>query len=121
MAFCAKHTFLESAGKCRTCHAAFCAECLVFPARYEGFGLPVIEAMASGTPVVATRSTAIPEIAGDAAVLVEPGDPDAMAAGAKEALARREELVAAGLARAAGFRWEATAARVIEVYRDLIG
>src|SRR5207247_3268852 len=51
------------------------AECLVFPSRYEGFGLPVVEAMASGTPVVAAASGSVPEGAGDAAVLVDPSAP----------------------------------------------
>jgi len=96
------------------------AECYVLPSKWEGFGLTIVEAMASGTPVVTTTAAALPEIAGDAAVLVPPGDPAALAEGVRSALADRERLVAAGLKRAAEFSWPEATARTADVYRRLL-
>ena len=97
------------------------ADAFVFPSVYEGFGLPVLEAMASGTPVVTTTAGALPEVAGDAAVLVPPQDPAALADGIVDALRRRDELVAAGLRRASCFTWERCAAETAAAYRQALG
>jgi glycosyltransferase involved in cell wall biosynthesis len=93
------------------------AACLVFPSLYEGFGLPPLEAMASGCPVAAANAGAIPEVCGDAAVLFDPTDPEAIAAAILEADARGEELRDLGIEHAARFTWSETARRHEEVYR----
>ena len=94
------------------------AACLVQASRFEGFGLPVLEAMASGTPVVALREPALLEVAADAAVFVDEGG---LADGIREALRDRERLSAAGLERARAFSWHATAERTLAVYREILG
>jgi alpha-1,3-rhamnosyl/mannosyltransferase len=92
------------------------ARCLVYPSLYEGFGIPVLEAMACGTPVVTSAGGATEEVAGGAAVLVDPRDPASIAAGIEEAAARRDELRARGLERAEQFTWERMATETRAVY-----
>ena len=94
------------------------ARCLAYPSLEEGFGIPIVEAMASGTPVVTSRGGATEEIAGGAAVLVDPLDPASIAAGIEEAASRRDELVRLGLERARAFDWTETARRTADVYRE---
>ena len=95
------------------------ARALVFPSLYEGFGIPVLEAMASGTPVVTTAGGATEEVAGGAAVLVDPLDIEAIAAGIEDAAARRDDLRARGLERARTYSWEGVADSVERVWREL--
>jgi glycosyltransferase involved in cell wall biosynthesis len=99
-----------------------CAEVFVFPSLYEGFGLPPLEAMASGTPVVTSNVSSLPEAVGDAAVLVNPENVFEIARGIREVLLDanlREKLIARGHEQAARFSWERTAREVMEVYSEV--
>jgi glycosyltransferase involved in cell wall biosynthesis len=100
------------------------ATALVYPSRYEGFGLPVLEAMACGTPVIASRAASLPEVIGDAGILLDPDD----GAGWADAIVRvltdadlRARMTTVGLARAATFTWERTARTTLGVYRRVAG
>ncbi|MEO5634462.1 glycosyltransferase family 1 protein [Gaiella sp.] len=96
------------------------ARCLVFPSLYEGFGIPILEAMACGAPVVTSKGGATEDIAGGAAVLVDPLDVEAIAAGIVEARARRSELVQLGLERAAAFTWTRAGNALEALWRELV-
>lgn len=100
------------------------ATVFVYPSLYEGFGLPVLEAMASGTAVITSNTSSLPEVAGDAAILIDPTDVDAMA----DALVRllndadlRGQLSAAGVRQAAKFSWRRCAEETVAVYREALG
>ncbi len=98
------------------------AECTVMPSLYEGFGFPVLEAMACGSPVVASSGGSLPEVAADAAVLTSPHDPAAIAAGIERVMTDptfREELRVRGIQRAAEFTWDRAARETRQVY-DLV-
>jgi glycosyltransferase involved in cell wall biosynthesis len=95
----------------------------VFPSLMEGFGLPALEAMACGTPVVSSHAASLPEVVGDAAVLVDPTDVEQITDAMRLALtqpALAAQLRARGLARAAQFTWERTARETIAVYERVL-
>ena len=97
------------------------AAAFVFPSRYEGFGLPPLEAMACGTPVVTSNVSSLPEVVGDAAVLVNPENVFDIARGIQEVLtdqAKRDDLVRRGHEQAARFSWSRTARQVLEIYQE---
>ena len=99
------------------------AGCLVFPSRYEGVGLPVLEAMACGCPVVTYSNSSLPEVAGEAGILVRDGDPLALGRAAADLLAdpaERERRIRLGLEHARSYTWSKAAAATFAVYRELL-
>ncbi len=99
------------------------ATVFVFPSLYEGFGLPVVEAMACGCPVITSRTSSLPEVAGDAAVLVDPLDEDEIARAMVDVVSQeglRRALSNKGLAQAAQFSWRRCAQETLEVYRNVV-
>jgi glycosyltransferase involved in cell wall biosynthesis len=98
------------------------ASVFAYPSRYEGFGLPPLEAMAAGTPVVTTRTGALPQVLGDAAAFVEPGDVEELASTLADVLgdaSRRASLIERGRMQAAQYSWDACAAGVVHLYEHL--
>jgi glycosyltransferase involved in cell wall biosynthesis len=100
------------------------ADFLVYPSWYEGFGMPLLEAMQSGCPVIASRVSALPEVVGQAGLLIDPGDVEGLSQ-AMLRLARepglRERLREAGLARARRFSWEESARKTLGVFEAVTG
>jgi glycosyltransferase involved in cell wall biosynthesis len=92
----------------------------VYPSRFEGFGMPVVESMACGVPCVASAHASLDEACGDAAIRVDPDDPQAIAAGIREALARRDELVPRGLEHARQFTWRSVGETMLAGYRGAL-
>ncbi|MGC9082856.1 MAG: glycosyltransferase family 4 protein, partial [Anaerolineae bacterium] len=100
------------------------ADLFAFPSLYEGFGLPVLEAMACGVPVVCSNTSSLPEVVGEAGIMVEPHNVHALARAMGRVLtdeALRASLRARGLERAQRFTWEEAAKRTVEVYRQVLG
>ncbi len=99
------------------------AKCFVFPSIYEGFGIPVIEAMAAGTPVITTNVSSLPEVAGEAGILVSPKNSIALAEGMYQLTtneAKRQELIQKGYTQAQKFSWEASAKKLYGIYKGLL-
>lgn len=114
--------YIDDIGDLAALHSA--ADAFVFPSLYEGFGLPLLDAMACGTPILAANNSAIPEVVGDAALLIDANDQDALAEAIKRMLgdeALRESLVAKGHERVRDFSWTKCAEKTMEAYTRVVG
>lgn len=96
------------------------ALCLVYPSLYEGFGLPILEAFACNCPVVTSNTSSLPEVAGNAAIMVDPFSVDSIAQGINKAIKRRKSLIKAGIRRLSYFSWRKTALLTLDVYREAL-
>jgi glycosyltransferase involved in cell wall biosynthesis len=97
---------------------------LVYPSKYEGFGMPPLEAMSCGTAVICARSSSLPEVCGDAALYFDPAQPDSLLAQLQtlvESNSTREECIRRGALQAQQFSWDKTAAQTLDLYRQLTG
>jgi len=114
--------FVDSAAENDLPHYYSAASLLVYPSLYEGFGLPPLEAMACGCPVVTSNNSSLPEVVGDAAITVDPCDVDALTNAMREVLTNdglREAMIEKGLAQAKKFSWDKTAEKTLEVYERM--
>lgn len=117
-------TFADYAAPQELPHWYNAADLFAYPSAYEGFGLPVLEAMACGTPIITTTGSALGEVAGSAGLTVEPGSAGSLEAAIRRVLedtTLRNEMRMAGLDRAAGFSWARTAQQTMDVYREVAG
>ncbi len=99
------------------------ATCFAFPSLYEGFGIPVLEAMACGTPVVTSNVSSLPEVAGEAAIMIDPYDLDALTDALRRIVddsALRENLIQKGFSRIQDFSWDKSAQQLARIYADLL-
>lgn len=111
---------LEGVGDVQLAHLYASAGTLALPSQYEGFGLPPLEAMQVGCPVVVSDSSSLPEVVGDAGILLNPNDPSAWADALHHVLTNsslRQQMIAKGQAQAAQFSWQATAQKTLEIYQ----
>ncbi|MBL7036659.1 glycosyltransferase family 4 protein [Candidatus Microgenomates bacterium] len=96
------------------------AEALVFPSLYEGFGVPILDSFACETPVVTSNISSMPEVAGDAAILVDPTDTRSIAQGIEEALSKPKTLIAKGIKQLEKYSWKETAQKTLDVYKSVV-